>query len=188
MIRSLVTILIGLKAEIRRHRTAQNFAIAVTAVLPWLKYRLSRLSARLLICLERAKGFKPSTPTLAKSAWHPCTRSASGAGVLAGRAARSGGRPIFSAIDAPIGRESDRPGRNHFRDRLSPAALYLPVDGFFEWKAIKGQKAKQPYAIAMKDGRPFGFGGLWEDWKEPASGEQVGTRRVARSYAPNRSR
>ena len=38
----------------------------------------------------------------------------------------------------------------------------LPVDGFFEWKAIKGQKAKQPYAIAMKDGSPFGIGGLWE--------------------------
>ena len=43
--------------------------------------------------------------------------------------------------------------------------------GFFEWKAIKGQKAKQPHAIAMKDGSPFGLGGLWENWKEPASGE-----------------
>ena len=42
----------------------------------------------------------------------------------------------------------------------------LPVDGFFEWKAIKGQKAKQPYAIAMKNGSPFGIGGLWENWKE----------------------
>jgi hypothetical protein len=27
----------------------------------------------------------------------------------------------------------------------------MPVDGFFEWKAING-KAKQPYAIAMKEG------------------------------------
>jgi putative SOS response-associated peptidase YedK len=51
----------------------------------------------------------------------------------------------------------------------------LPVDGFFEWKAIKGQKAKQPYAIAMKDGSPFGIGGLWENWKDPASGEWVRT-------------
>jgi putative SOS response-associated peptidase YedK len=33
------------------------------------------------------------------------------------------------------------------------------VDGFFEWKAIKGQRAKQPYAIAMKDGAPFGLAG-----------------------------
>jgi putative SOS response-associated peptidase YedK len=44
---------------------------------------------------------------------------------------------------------------------------------FFEWKAIKGQKAKQPYAIAMKDGSPFGIAGIWENWKEPASGEWI---------------
>ena len=51
----------------------------------------------------------------------------------------------------------------------------MPVDGFFEWKAIKGQKAKQPYAIAMKDGSPFGIGGVWENWKDPTSGEWVRT-------------
>jgi putative SOS response-associated peptidase YedK len=49
------------------------------------------------------------------------------------------------------------------------------VDGFFEWKAIKGQKAKQPYAIAMQDGSPFGIGALWENWKDPSSGEWVRT-------------
>jgi putative SOS response-associated peptidase YedK len=41
--------------------------------------------------------------------------------------------------------------------------------------AIKGQKAKQPYAIAMKDGRPFGLGGIWENWKDPTSGEWIRT-------------
>ena len=51
----------------------------------------------------------------------------------------------------------------------------MPVDGFFEWKAIKGQKTKQPYAISMKDGKPFGIGGLWENWKDPASGEWIRT-------------
>src|SRR5689334_24844385 len=51
----------------------------------------------------------------------------------------------------------------------------VPVDGFFEWKAIKGQKAKQPYAIAMKDGAPFGIAGIWENWKDPASGEWIRT-------------
>jgi len=49
------------------------------------------------------------------------------------------------------------------------------MDGFFEWKAIKGQKAKQPYAIAMKDGMPFGIGGIWENWKDPATAEWVRT-------------
>jgi putative SOS response-associated peptidase YedK len=39
-----------------------------------------------------------------------------------------------------------------FRDAYRLRRCIVPVDGFFEWKAIKGQKAKQPYAIAMKDG------------------------------------
>jgi hypothetical protein len=62
-----------------------------------------------------------------------------------------------------------------FRDAYRRRRCIVPVDGFFEWKAIKGQKAKQPYAIAMKDGSPFGLGGLWENWKEPASGEWIRT-------------
>jgi putative SOS response-associated peptidase YedK len=62
-----------------------------------------------------------------------------------------------------------------FRDAYRRRRCILPVDGFFEWKAIKGQKAKQPYTIAMKDGRPFGIGGRWENWKEPASGEWIRT-------------
>jgi putative SOS response-associated peptidase YedK len=47
------------------------------------------------------------------------------------------------------------------------------VDGFFEWQATKG--GKQPYAIAMKDGAPFGLAGLWENCKDPASGEWIRT-------------
>ena len=62
-----------------------------------------------------------------------------------------------------------------FRDAHARRRCIVPVDGFFEWKAIKGQKAKQPYAIAMKDGCPFGLGGLWENWKEPASGDWIRT-------------
>jgi putative SOS response-associated peptidase YedK len=62
-----------------------------------------------------------------------------------------------------------------FRDAYRRRRCIVPVDGFFEWKAIKGQKAKQPYAIAMKDGSPFGLGGLWENWKDPTSGEWIRT-------------
>jgi putative SOS response-associated peptidase YedK len=29
--------------------------------------------------------------------------------------------------------------------------------------------------IAMKDGRPFTFAGLWENWKDPDSGEWLPT-------------
>jgi hypothetical protein len=62
-----------------------------------------------------------------------------------------------------------------FKDAYRRRRCILPVDGFFEWKAIKGQSAKQPYAIAMKNGEPFGVGGLWENWKGPASGEWLRT-------------
>ena len=62
-----------------------------------------------------------------------------------------------------------------FKDAYRRRRCILPVDGFYEWKAIKGQKAKQPYAIAMRDGKPFGIGGLWENWKDPASDEWIRT-------------
>jgi putative SOS response-associated peptidase YedK len=61
-----------------------------------------------------------------------------------------------------------------FRDAYRRRRCIVPVDGFFEWKATKG-RLKQPYAIAMKDGSPFGIGGLWENWKDPTSGEWIRT-------------
>ncbi len=38
-----------------------------------------------------------------------------------------------------------------FRDAYKLRRCIVPIDNFFEWKAIKGAKAKQPYAIAMQD-------------------------------------
>jgi putative SOS response-associated peptidase YedK len=58
-----------------------------------------------------------------------------------------------------------------FRDAYVQRRCIVPVDGFFEWRAIRGARAKQPYAIAMKDGSPFGLAGLWENWKNPSTGE-----------------
>jgi putative SOS response-associated peptidase YedK len=46
-----------------------------------------------------------------------------------------------------------------FRDAYRRRRCILPVDGFFEWKATKG-KMKQPVAIAMRTGYPFGLGGM----------------------------
>jgi putative SOS response-associated peptidase YedK len=62
-----------------------------------------------------------------------------------------------------------------FREAYRKRRCIVPVDGFFEWKTIKGERAKQPYAIAMKDGSPFGIAGLWENWQEPQSGEWIRT-------------
>jgi putative SOS response-associated peptidase YedK len=57
-----------------------------------------------------------------------------------------------------------------FRDAYAQRRCIVPVDGFFEWRAIEGAR-KQPYAISMKDGSPFGLAGLWENWKNPNTSE-----------------
>jgi putative SOS response-associated peptidase YedK len=58
-----------------------------------------------------------------------------------------------------------------FKDAYALRRCIVPVDGFFEWRAIRSARAKQPYAIAMKDGWPFGLAGLWENWRNPNTGE-----------------
>jgi putative SOS response-associated peptidase YedK len=62
-----------------------------------------------------------------------------------------------------------------FREAYRNRRCIVPVDGFFEWKAFTGRRAKQPYAIGMKDGAPFGLAGIWENWKEPSSGDWIRT-------------
>jgi putative SOS response-associated peptidase YedK len=58
-----------------------------------------------------------------------------------------------------------------FRDAYAQRRCIVPVDGFLEWRALRGSRGKQPYAIAMKDGSPFGLAGLWENWRNPNTGQ-----------------
>ena len=51
----------------------------------------------------------------------------------------------------------------------------MPVDNFFEWRKIKGPGPKQPYAVAMKDGSPFGLAAIWENWQRRGTEEWVRT-------------
>ena len=68
-----------------------------------------------------------------------------------------------------------------FRDAYRKRRCIVPVDGFFEWRAIKGRRAKQPYAIAMKDGtETFPIGLLAERPTCP----RCGRRRVAVLFNP----
>ena len=41
-----------------------------------------------------------------------------------------------------------------FREAYRNRRCIVPIDGFFEWMAIKGAKVKQPYAVAMQDRSP----------------------------------
>jgi putative SOS response-associated peptidase YedK len=69
-----------------------------------------------------------------------------------------------------------------FRDAYRRRRCIVPIDAFFEWKAVLGTKVKQPFAIAMADRSPFGLAGLWENWKAP-TGEWVRTFAVITTSA-----
>ena len=59
-----------------------------------------------------------------------------------------------------------------FRSAIKRRRCLIPTDGFYEWQAVAGQKAKQPYHITVRDARVFAFAGLWEHWTSPA-GEEI---------------
>jgi putative SOS response-associated peptidase YedK len=58
---------------------------------------------------------------------------------------------------------------------MQSVGCIVPVDCFFEWRAIKGERAKHPYAVATRDRAPFGIAGLWENWRHPPNGEWIRT-------------
>jgi putative SOS response-associated peptidase YedK len=64
-----------------------------------------------------------------------------------------------------------------FREAYRRRRCIVPVDGFFEWRAVKGQKAKQPYAIAMERRRAVRLGGHFGELEGPGNG------RVGRTFA-----
>jgi len=62
-----------------------------------------------------------------------------------------------------------------FRSAYKRRRCLLPIDNFFEWRAIKGEKSKQPFAIAMKSGDPFALAAIWENWQRPGTEDWVRT-------------
>jgi putative SOS response-associated peptidase YedK len=50
-----------------------------------------------------------------------------------------------------------------FREAFKHRRCLVPADGFYEWK--KEGARKQPVYVRRKDGLPFAFAGLWEEWE-----------------------
>jgi putative SOS response-associated peptidase YedK len=64
--------------------------------------------------------------------------------------------------------------KNAYKSAFRRRRCIIPADGFFEWKAVPGQKKKQPMFIHRPDGAPLAFAGLWEVWRDkdaPDAGE-----------------
>jgi len=70
-----------------------------------------------------------------------------------------------------------------FRAAYRYRRCLILADGFYEWYTQPGIKAKIPYYIRLKSGRPFAFAGLWEDWHSP-DGSQIKSCTII-TTAPN---
>jgi putative SOS response-associated peptidase YedK len=57
-----------------------------------------------------------------------------------------------------------------FRAAFQKRRCLIPADGFFEWKKRNGKR--EPYCVRLRDGRPFAFAGLWDQWQS-TDGELV---------------
>jgi putative SOS response-associated peptidase YedK len=70
--------------------------------------------------------------------------------------------------------------RPMFKSAVAKGRCLIPADGFYEWKVIPGQKAKQPMHIRLKGGELFAFAGLWT-W----GGDELGPTCAIITTAPN---
>lgn len=61
-----------------------------------------------------------------------------------------------------------------FRQAFQRRRCIVPASGFYEWQKVHGQKTKQPFYIALNDGAPMSFAGIWET-VTMADGEQRDT-------------
>ena len=71
-------------------------------------------------------------------------------------------------INARIEGIADKPA---FRDALRVSRCIVPASGYYEWQ-LQPDGSKQPYFIAMADGSPMAFAGLYAVWQGP-SGEPI---------------
>jgi putative SOS response-associated peptidase YedK len=57
--------------------------------------------------------------------------------------------------------------KTSFRSAFRRRRCLILADGFYEWRASPGSRAKTPMYIKMESSEPFAFAGLWESWQSP---------------------
>jgi hypothetical protein len=58
-----------------------------------------------------------------------------------------------------------------FRDAFRRTRCLIPASGYYEWQnTVTG---KQPWYFTRADGEPMTFAGLWDEWKDKATGEAL---------------
>jgi putative SOS response-associated peptidase YedK len=88
------------------------------------------------------------------------------------------GKAGYSTINAKAETITTSPA---YREAIKRRRCLVPADWFYEWQKpdLKTNqpdaKTKQPYAIALENGSLFAFAGLWETWKDRATGQTLET-------------
>ncbi|MBN2657710.1 MAG: SOS response-associated peptidase [Spirochaetales bacterium] len=68
-----------------------------------------------------------------------------------------------------------------FRHASDTSRCAVPIDGWFEWKEVRGKK--YPYFIHRDDGKPFLLAGLWDRWDKGETGGPLETFTVVTTEA-----
>ena len=58
-----------------------------------------------------------------------------------------------------------------FRTSFKRKRCLIPVSGYYEWKDTPA--GKQPYYFTRRDGQLLTIAGLWSNWKDKATGEDL---------------
>ena len=58
-----------------------------------------------------------------------------------------------------------------FRKAAMERRCLVPISGFYEWQAIKGERTKRPHWIGRADREPLCLAGLWESWMDRTANE-----------------
>jgi putative SOS response-associated peptidase YedK len=58
-----------------------------------------------------------------------------------------------------------------FRSAFKRTRCIVPASGYYEWSKVDG--GKQPYFISAADGALLSIAGLWDQWKDPDTGEAI---------------
>jgi|SRR5262245_19060022 len=69
-------------------------------------------------------------------------------------------RPGSEEARAPINLRLESLVKGAMKATVRERRCIVPFSGFYEWK--RAGKARQPFNVRRKDGKPFGVAGLWE--------------------------
>ena len=77
----------------------------------------------------------------------------------------------FSSINA---RSDSLASSGAWREPFKRRRCLIPAEFFFEWEVLTAEERKKkiskPWAVALSDERLFSFGGIWDQWKDRATG------------------